>query len=92
MDHASADYFATLVIEYMTGEWNALSNTIEKKVRTLLRKRYTDHLTYNQFRFIEQAFGMPDEEVNDWVTDATDLANAIEIYHEETTLLFWNNN
>lgn len=84
------DYFAILVIEYMIGEWNKISNHTEKIIRTLLRKGYTEHLIYNQFRFIEQQFGMLDEQVNDWVTDATDLINAIEIYKEETRLKFWD--
>lgn len=85
------DYFATLVIEYMTGEWNKLSDKIEKIVRTLLKRRYTEHLTWDQFRFIEQAFGMPDEEVSECI-DVCDLANAIEMYKEETCLKFWGLN
>jgi len=79
------DYFATLVIEYMIGEWNKISSKIEKIIRTLLKKGYTDHLTSNQFTFIERAFGMPDECI-----DACDLINAMEIYKEETVLKFWN--
>lgn len=82
------DYFATQVIEYMTGEWNKISTKIERIVRTLLKKRYNGTLTWGQFRFIEQAFGMPDQEVTDF-KDETDLANAIEMYGEETRLKFW---
>lgn len=84
------EYFAYRVIEYMTGEWNSLKPRVEKKVTTILKIRYNKGMcTRGQFRFIEQAFGMPNPEVTDF-KDETDLANAIEICKEETKLKYWD--
>lgn len=89
-DLEPAEYFANLVIEYMIGEWNKLHPAIEKNVLILLKKRYTQHLTHNQYVFIERAFGMPDD-AKTYFNDPCDLINAIEMYKQETILKFWDN-
>lgn len=84
-----AEHFAYLVIEYMTGEWNSITEKIRNIVTTILIKRYQRNITISQFRFIEQAFGMPDPEKT-YNKDGADLANAIEICKQETKLQYWD--
>lgn len=82
-------YFAYLVIEYMTGEWNPITEKIRNIVTTILIKRYQGNITWSQFRFIKQVFGMPDLTKTHY-KDASDLANAIEICKQEAKLKFWD--
>mgnify|MGYP006431114711 CR=1 FL=1 len=83
-----AEHFAYLVIEYMNGEWNPITEKVRNIVTAILIKRYQEHTTNNQFRFIEQSFGMTDPEKT-YNKDGSDLANAIEICKQETKLKYW---